>query len=194
MVYQDAQTTTSTGWLVALLVLYLVALVALMVLLMLDLKYIRDSRHLAKELNLPRGQWLRPVKTLAFDPIIELVAVGVILAKDLVENWEHLVVGIAGVIVGLTVGHYRYRIQYVRALPQHKAIVFVRSRAEYIALGILLVVSFASEQEEIAVVGPLTLLITFLLAVVVSESIGRAWFSFRRYRRDLAGDTSPAGT
>ncbi len=51
-------------------------------------------------------------------------------------------------------------------------------------LTILLLVSFASEQEQIPVVGPLTLLITLLLATVVFESVGRAWLSFRRYRAE----------
>lgn len=179
-----ANTATSLESLVVVLVISLITILLLMTILILDLKYMRYSRRLAKTLGLPKGQWLRPVKTLAFDPAIELLAVGVLLATDLVQNWEHMVMGVVGVIVGLAVGRYRFRIQYVRALPEYKAIVFVRSRAEYVALTILLLVSFASEQEQIPVVGPLTLLITLLLAMVVFESIGRAWFSFRRYRAE----------
>lgn len=168
------------------LVTLIATLVLLMVLLVLDLHYIRASRVLAKSLNLPKGQWLRPAKTLLFDPAIELLAVGVLLADDLIQNWEHMVTGIIGAVVGFVVGHYRYRIQYVRAIPEHKAIVFVRSRAEYVALVILMLVSCASQQHQIPVVGPLTLLITAGLSVVVFESIGRAWFSYRRYTRDTA--------
>ncbi|MCB8996956.1 MAG: hypothetical protein H6528_06640 [Actinobacteria bacterium] len=54
----------------------IVALVLMAALLVVDLNYIRRSRKLAKELGLPQGQWLRPVKTLLFDPTIEVLVVG----------------------------------------------------------------------------------------------------------------------
>ncbi len=181
-----APTPTSEGAAIAELIAALVVLILLMALLVFDLKYIRDSRRLAKTLDLPKGQWLRPVKTLLFDPTVELLAIGVLLGTDLVQNWEHLVAGALGAALGVAGGHYRYRIQYVRALPEYRAIVFVRSRAEYVALTILLLASLASDQDEIPVVGPLTLLITFLLGLVLFESIGRAWFSYRRYRMDTS--------
>jgi hypothetical protein len=168
------------------MVLSFVALILLAGLLFLDLKYIRDSRRIAKGMNLPQGQWLRLAKTLAFDPVIDILVVGVVLGKDVIQNWEHLVVAVVGAAAGLLVGHYRFRIQYVRAVPEQKAIVFVRSRAEYVALIILTFVSFATEQHEIPVVGPLTLLITLGLALVVFEAIGRAWFSYRQYKKDSA--------
>lgn len=179
-------TPTNEASAIMLLVGSLAVLILLMVILILDLKYIRASRKLAETLGLPKGQWIRPVRTLAFDPIIELLAIGVILGADVVQNWEHLLVGLVGAALGLWVGHYRYGIQYVRAVPEHKSIVFVRSRAEYVALTILLILSIASEQKYIPVVGPLTLLITFLLGIVLFESIGRAWFSYRRYKRETA--------
>ncbi len=168
-----------------------IALILLAVLLFLDLKYLRDSRRIAKGMDLPKGQWLRLAKTVAFDPLIEIVVVGVLLGKDVVQNWEHLAVGVVGAAVGLWVGHFRFRIQYVRAVPERKAIVFVRSRAEYVALFILTFVSFATDQHEIPVVGPLTLLITLGLALVVFEAIGRAWFSYRQYSKDSASATQP---
>lgn len=79
-------------------------------------------------------------------------------------------------------------------MPAYKAIVFVRSRAEYVALTILLLVSIVAEQEEIPVVGPVTLLITFLLGLVLFESIGRASFSYRRYQQDTTGTVPAAVT
>lgn len=184
-------TQMSTGMTTTMLVLYAISLIFLFALLILDLKYIRDSRKLAKVLQLPKGQWLRPAKTLAFDPVIELLVVGFILVQDLLQNWEHLLVGVIGAAIGIAVGHYRYRIQYVRALPEHKAIVFVRSRAEYVALGILVIVRLAAEQHQIPVVGALTLVITGLLALIVFESIGRSWFSYRRYHLDTSAATNP---
>ena len=186
-----AATSTSLETSVIELVVSLISLILLMVLLFMDLRYIRTSRKIAKGMALPKGQWLRLVKTLAFDPLIEVLAVGVLLGVDLVQNWEHMVVGVAGAIVGLWVGHYRFRIQYVRAVPEQKAIVFVRSRAEYVALTILMLVSFASDQHQIPVVGALTLLITLGLAVVVFESIGRAWFSYRQYLTETTGAPKP---
>ena len=174
----------ATDGMVLGLVAYGIALVLLTVLLILDIKYLRDSRRIAQSLDLPKGQWLRLVKTLAFDPVIELFVVGIVLVEDLVQNWEHVLVGAVGAIIGLWVGHFRYRIQYVRAVREHRAIVFVRSRAEYVALSILILVRLAAEQHQIPVVGPLNLLVTLLLAVVIFESIGRAWFSYRRYRAD----------
>ena len=174
----------ATDGMVLGLVAYGIALVLLTVLLILDIKYLRDSRRIAQSLDLPKGQWLRLVKTLFFDPVIELFVVGIVLVEDLVQNWEHVLVGAVGAIIGLWVGHFRYRIQYVRAVPEHRAIVFVRSRAEYVALSILILVRLAAEQHQIPVVGPLNLLVTLLLAVVIFESIGRAWFSYRRYLAD----------
>ena len=176
----DADTTTLE------LVFYGVGLILLLGLLIWDIKLIRDSRKIANELGLPKGQWLRLVKTLAFDPLIEFFVVGVILVQDLLQNWEHIAAGVIGAAVGILIGRYRYRIQYVRAVPEYKAIVFVRSRAEYLALGLLIVIRLAAEQHQITVSGPLTLLITFLLGIVVFESVGRAWFSYRRYRTESA--------
>ena len=168
------------------LVAYGIGLILLVVLLILDLKYIRDSKRIARALDLPKGQWVRLVKSLSFDPLIEIFVVGVVLAQDVAQNWEHMVGGFLGAAIGIVVGHYRFRIQYVRALSEQKAIVFVRSRAEYLALGILIVVRLAAEQHQIPVVGPLTLLITFLLGIVLFESIGRAWFSYRQYKHETA--------
>lgn len=182
----SATTSPSLETSIIELVVSFVALILVMVLLILDLRYIRESRRIAKNMDLPKGQWLRLVRTLMFDPIIELLAIGLLLAADVVQNWEHAVAALLGVAVGVWVGHYRFRIQYVRAVPEHKAIVFVRSRAEYIALTILLVVDFASEQHQIPAVGPLTLFVTLGLAVVVAESVSRAWFSYRQYVHDTA--------
>jgi len=171
----------------AYLVVSMITLVLLATVLVLDIKFLRDSRRIAKDMNLPKGQWLRLVKTLYYDPAIELLVVGLLLGQDVVQNWEHLVAGIAGAIIGLLAGRYRFRIQYVRAEPAHKAIIFVRSKEEYVAIAILVVVRMAAEQHQIPVVGPLTLLVTLLLAVVVFESVGRAWFSYRQYKHDTSG-------
>ena len=96
-----AATSTSEPWEMVELVADLITLLFLVVLLVMDMKYIRASRRLAKALDLPQGQWLRPAKTLAFDPVIELIAVGVLLGADLVQNWEHMVVGVVGALLGL---------------------------------------------------------------------------------------------
>lgn len=173
-------------------IIMIVVLVLLIVILVLDFRWMRASQKLAKELALPMGQWMRYVKSLPFDPFVDIVIVGSLLWKDLVQNWEHMVVAVIGAVIGLWVGHFRYKIQYVRAVPEHHSIVFVRSKSEYVALVILVLVRLAAEQHQIPVTGPLTLLITLLLGVVVFESIGRAWFSYRRYTKDAAGATTEA--
>lgn len=177
----------SLGAAVATLAVGLVAMAVLIVLLLFDLKYMRASRKIARSIGLPKGQWLRVVKTLMIDPICEAMAIAILLGADIIQNWEHAVVAAIGALAGVAVGRYRYGIQYVRAVPEYKAIVFVRSQAEYVALTILFVVSILAEQTQIPVVGPLNLLITALLALILSESISRATFSYRRYRRDVAG-------
>ena len=169
--------------------LALVSMGLIVILLVVDIRYLRASRRIAKDLDLPKGQWLRLVRSLPIDPLMELVIVGVVLAEDLVQSWEHVVVGLVGAALGIAGGHFRYRIQYVRAVPERHAIIFVRSRTEYVALAILVVVRLAAEQHQIPVVGPLTLLVTGLLAVVVFESVGRSWFSYRRFRSE-AGATA----
>lgn len=186
LVSEAAEPSSNIHVLEAELVLDLIGLVILIVLLVWDLKLISDSRKLAKGMGLPKGQWLRLVKTLPFDPVVELLVVGIVLYKDIVQNWQHVLAAVLGAAIGIVVGRYRYRIQYVRAVPEYKAIVFVRSREEYIALTILILVRFAAEQHRIPIVGPLTLLITFLLALIVVESISRSTFAYRRYKHDCA--------
>ena len=162
-----------------------VALLVLLVMVVLDIAYIRRSKRQAEELDLPKGQWLRVVKGLVFDPMFELFVIGVLLFDDLTQNWEHAAVGAAGAVIGVAVGRYRFRIQYVRAVPELASIVFVRSRADTAVLAVLVLVRLAAEQNEVPVVGPLTLLVTFGLALVLAESAGRSWFSYRRYVRDV---------
>jgi hypothetical protein len=168
------------------LVVSAISLVLLAGVLVADILALRTSRRLARDLHLPKGQWLRRVSSLPFDPAIELLVVGLLLGQDLVENWEHAVAGAIGAAIGLLVGRYRSRLQYVRSVPDLRAVVLVRSREEYVALAVLALVRIASEQHEIPVVGPLTLLITAGLAIVVAESIGRAWFIYLRYAHDTA--------
>ena len=163
-----------------------VALLVLLVMVLVDVVYIRRSKRQAEDLDLPKGQWLRVVKGLVFDPAFELFVIGILLVEDLTQNWEHAAAGAAGAGIGLAVGHYRYRIQYVRAVPELRSIVFVRSRADTAVLGVLVLVRLAAEQHEVPVVGPLTLLVTFGLTLVLAESIGRSWFSYRRYTSDVA--------
>lgn len=166
------------------IVVYVIAWLLLLALLIGYIVMVRSSRSMAKELGLPQGQWIRPVKTLLFDPVLYLLIIGVVLGKDLAQNWEHMVAGLVGAAIGVWVGHFRYRIQYVQALPERKSIVFVRSRTEYIAAVILILVDWAAEQHVVPVVGPLTLLITCLLSLIVFESIARSSFCYTRYRKD----------
>lgn len=138
-------------------------------------------------MDLPQGQSLRFVKTLAIGPILALLAVGVLLGHDVMRSWEHLMACAAGAVVGVVTGQRRYLKQYVRADPAHHAIVVVRSLVEYRILIILITVRGAAVHDQLPVVGWLSLLVSFLLSVVVFEAVARAWFSYRRYQADVSG-------
>jgi len=144
------------------------------------------SRAVTKGSGLPKGHYARVLTTLFIDPAVEIWLVGAILWADLIRNGEHVVAGVFGAAVGLSFGYLRYRIQYVGAVPEHRAVVLVRSRAEYVAVAALLAVRLAAEQDEIPLTGALTLLVTLLLSACVFESIGRTACILTRYRRDVA--------
>lgn len=184
--HADTQSMSPTDPVVAVVV-FLVLLAAFVV----DLRWVAVSRRLGRTLDLPKGQYLRLVRTLSIDPVMDLLVVGAILWGDLTRNWEHAAAAAVGAAIGLAVGRYRFRIQYVRSVPEHHAVVMVRSRAEYVALVVLLLVRAAAEQHQIPVNGALTLLVTLLLSVCVLESIGRAVSFLRQYRRDTATGLRP---
>lgn len=176
------------NWVVALLPLAL-----LMLLIVIDVGYARSGWKIARSMDLPRGQTLRYVKTLAFGPIMALLAVGVLLGSDVIRSWQHLLVCAGGAVGGVWVGRWRCQQHYVRADPQHHAVVVVRSLLDYRLLSILIFARIAATRDGLPEHGWLSLLVSFLLSAVVFEACGQAWLLYRRYESDVAGMPEPDG-
>lgn len=165
--------------------------------LVLIIAILRLNRSVAAagDVTLEPHQRLRPVLMQLLEPPLEIAVVGVVLWDDLTLNAEHLVAGLVGAVPGVVIGVYRARIMYVRAVPQHHAVVLTRSAAEYVALGIVIAARIVADNQidETDQSGPLSLVITALLVMVLVESIARVAAISLRYRGDAAG-APPART
>lgn len=108
-----------------------------------------------------------------------------ILYDDVTRDRNHMVAGLIGVLAGVAIGTYRAKILYVRAVPEYKSVILTRSTKEYIAIVLLVVVRVFAEYWKIDL-GALTLIITALLALIVSEAIVRSGMTLWKYRKEVA--------
>lgn len=136
--------------------------------------------------HLVKGERLRPLAITVMDPILSLVFVGYVLWDLATRDVSHAGAAIVGALIGIPIGLMRARVQYVRAVPEAKAVVFRRSGAEYVLLGILLVLRLAESSIENSHTTALTLLLGGMVALAVAESITRTAAITVHYYRDAA--------
>ena len=136
-------------------------------------------------MHLDKRQTLSPLAMVLLEPVFELRMVGMVLAEDVIRDTSHMFIGLIGAVVGTAIGVYRWRIVYVRAVPECTSVVLERSTMEFVALVGLFTVKIVTDFTE-AEIGGLSLLITGVLALAVAESIVRSGLIWVKYRKDAA--------
>ena len=153
----------------------------IIVMIIFDLK----ARNYGKKvLHLPKKEYVSLLWLAVFDPIFEVLFIGVVLWDDLSRDIWHWVAGAIGVVFGYVFARYRTRIMWVRPLREKKAVILRNSGAEYLALIFLIVVKTVSENSTYSNYF-VSLLITVGLLTIVSESAFRIGILFKRYNKEL---------
>lgn len=157
-----------------------VPLALLMIVIVVDLVYTHRGWQVARAMELPRNQTVRFVKTLAFGPIMTVLAAASLVGAGVLGRWQDVPMVVVGAGLGLWLGRRRYLKQYVRANRTHRAIVVMRSLLDYRLLSILIVLG------TLTVAGWLGLLLALLVALIVFESVARSWLCFESYKAETA--------
>jgi hypothetical protein len=153
----------------------------IIVMIIFDLK----ARNYGKKvLHLPKKEYVSLLWLAVFDPIFEVLFIGIVLWDDLSRDIWHWVAGAIGVVFGYVFARYRTRIMWVRPLREKKAVILRNSGAEYLALIFLIVVKTVSENSTYSNYF-VSLLITVGLLTIVSESAFRIGLLFKRYNKEL---------
>ena len=134
-------------------------------------------------LHLPKREYVSLLWLAVFDPVFEVLFIGIVLWDDLSRDIAHWIAGAIGVFLGFLVARYRTKIMWVRALPDKKAVVVRNSKSEYLVLVFLVVVKIASENTSLSNYW-LSVLITVGLLMIVSESAIRVTYLFVRYNKE----------
>lgn len=153
------------------------------ILIMFRLRRIGEKN--AADMHLDEGQTLNPLAMELLEPVFELLIIGMVLADDVMRDTSHMFIGLIGAVVGTAIGVYRWRIVYVRAVPEYTSVVMKRSTMEYVVLVGLFAVKIVTDFTE-AEIGGLSLLVTGVLALAVAESIVRSGLIWLKYRKDAA--------
>ena len=119
------------------------------------------------------------------DPVLSVLFIGSVLWSLASRDPSHVLAALLGTGVGIPIGIARARTMYVRAVPEHKSVIFRRSQLEYGLLGILLVLRLAADAISKAHSGLVTCALAALIALAVSESITRAAAITIRYRQEV---------
>jgi len=150
----------------------------------------RAKQHPANK-DLDAKQRLRPIMITWLDPVLSLVIIGTLLWSLASTNLLHALAALVGALCGIPIGVARANTQYVRGVHDAKMVVFRRSGLEYALLGLLLILRVAEDSISKIHSGPLTLLLTGLVALAVGEAFARsAWITVKYYRDAPAATTS----
>jgi hypothetical protein len=144
--------------------------------------------------DLERRQRIRPLELEWLDPLIVGAVVGPLLWHDLTKGLSYVGLGLLGAAVGLAIGALRARVMFVRALPQSRSVILTRSTAEYLLLGLLLVLKLSEDAVDRVHSPTFTLVLTALLAVAVVESLSRSIAITFKYRSELGSTVALPGS
>jgi hypothetical protein len=136
-------------------------------------------------MDLEKRQRIRPIALEWLDPLIAAVVVGPLLWHELHKGASCVGLGVVGAAVGIGIGLLRARIMFVRALPQSRSVILTRSTAEYLLLGLLIILRSAEGAVERLHSRPFTLVLSALLALAVVESVTRSVAITLNYRRSI---------
>jgi hypothetical protein len=138
--------------------------------------------------ELAKGERLRPLVITLLDPVASVVIIGPIFWHLVTTNVNHVVVAIVGGIVGVVIAWARARVMFVRAVKVTKSVILRRSSAEYALLGLLIVLRLAEGAVKNDRIGVQSLVFTALISLAVVEPIARSWFIVEKYLETEPGD------
>ena len=147
---------------------------------------LRKQRAIAKQLGLPKTQRMRTVTQQWIDPLIILLVAGVILYQDLVGGTSHVIAASLGLIVGLGFGWMRGRLEYVRYVPEHNAMILKITVIEVVMILSLVVVKVVLDNAGANPHGILMIIISAAIFLDVGDSVGKSAHLTRRFRQDQA--------
>jgi len=159
----------------------------LLALLVVAAVLVRKGRNDPASMGLVKRQRIRPLALEWIDPAIAAVVVGSLLWRYLTTDIAHVGMGVLGAAIGVPIGLLRARVQFVRALPQSTSVILTRSTAEYLLLGLLIILKLTENAVSRVHSLPITLVLTALLALAVTESIARSIAITLKYRTSAAG-------
>ena len=129
---------------------------------------VRRGRQMPEAQGLPKGERLRPIVITWLDPVISILVIGSVFWDLVSRDLSHVLAALVGAAVAVPIGLARAHTQYVRAVPNVRAVVFRRSGLEYGLLGLLLAMRFAESAIEQSHATALTLLLTGLISLAQS--------------------------
>ncbi len=154
----------------------------------------RKQRAIAKELGLPKTQRMRTVVQQWIDPLVIVLVAGVILYQDLVSGSSHVIAAVVGLAVGLGFGWVRGRLEYVRYVPEHHAMILKITIIEVVMIISLVVIKVILDSAGAEPNGILMVVVSAVIFLDVGDSIGKSAHLTRRFRQDeAAAVTAPAG-
>jgi hypothetical protein len=152
----------------------------------------RRGRRQVEPGSLERGQRQRPLLMTWLDPVLSLLFIGPVLWDLVTRDPAHILAALLGAVAAVPIGIARARTMYVRAVPEHRSVVFRRSQLEYGLLGVLLILRLAEAAIARQHSGLVTFALTALISLAVSESICRTAAVTVLYRRDAAALVPPS--
>lgn len=157
---------------------------------------LRKQRAIAKQLGLPKTQRMRTVVQQWIDPLVIILVAGVILYQDLVSGSSHVIAAIVGLAIGLGFGWVRGRLEYVRYVPEHNAMILKITVIEVVMILSLVVIKVILDSAGAEPNGILMVIVSAVIFLDVGDSVGKSAHLTRRFRQDeathmgaLVGDT-----
>lgn len=142
--------------------------------------------------ELVKGERLRPLAITLLDPMVSVVIIGPIFWHLATTNVGHVVIAIAGGVVGSGIAWARANVMFVRAVQETKSVILRRSGAEYALLGLLIVLRLIEGSVKNDRVGAETLILTALISLAVIEPIARSSFIVAKFLKSEHVDSALA--
>ncbi|MGB3674172.1 MAG: hypothetical protein WA988_07020 [Candidatus Nanopelagicales bacterium] len=149
-------------------------------------RQVRVQRAHAREMGLPKTQRMRTVAQQWLDPVIIILIAGVLLYQDLIGGTSHIISAACGLVIGLGFGWARGRLEYVRYVPEHNAMILKITAIEVVMIIGLVLLKVLLDSAGAEPNGIIMLLISAAIFLDIGDSIGKSAHLTRRFRQDEA--------
>jgi hypothetical protein len=166
--------------------------IAVLGLLVVIMMLVRRGRMNTANVELAKGERVRPLLITLLDPVVSLIIIGPIFWHLTTTNVDHVIAAVVGGAVGVVIAWARARVMFVRAVHKAKSVILRRSPAEYALLGLLIVLRLVEDSIKHNRVGVESIVLTTLISLAIFEPIARTSFIVMKYRdNEDARPTSP---